>query len=224
MEQIKSYKLIRSKKRRTIALTVSADATLVVRAPLKTPVSYIEKVISKNKQWLKNALIRISARPKNYPKEYVSGESFLFLGRLYKLKITKSNTKGLHLRDSFILGEGDRNKAKDLFIKWYKKEAKKKIGERVESRAKRLGISYKGINITSANKRWGSCSTTGNLNFSWRLVMAPLSVIDYVIVHEFAHIEHKNHSRIFWTSVKAMYPNYEKAKNWLRENEGILNL
>ena len=119
-----------------------------------------------------------------------------------------------------------KNKAayRELFIGWYKKEAKKIIAARVEWWARRFCLAYKSVNITCANRRWGSCAPNDRLNFSWRLVMAPISVIDYVVVHELAHITHKNHSRRFWSRVKAMYPDHKDAKTWLRENEGMLNL
>ena len=129
-----------------------------------------------------------------------------------------------NLKNGFILNTKSSTRVRILIIGWYKMEAKRKITERVGWCARRFGLSFKSIKITSAEKRWGSCGTSGNLNFSWRLIMAPTSVIDYVIIHELAHLEHKNHSKVFWNSVKVMYSNYEKAKNWLKLNEGTLNI
>jgi predicted metal-dependent hydrolase len=163
-------------------------------------------------------------RPRPVAHDYTTGESFLYLGKSYKLSIAKNTDKKLLLKGAFILNSKEKKHARELLVSWYKQEAKKKISERVDWCSRRSGVSYKSIKITTANKRWGSCSTTGNLNFSWRLIMAPLSVIDYVVVHELAHIEYKNHSRDFWNRVKVMYPNYEKAKGWLRQNEGTLNI
>lgn len=223
MATSKSYKLIRS-KRRTIALAVTADASLIVRAPMNTPLSYIERLVNSKIDWIRKAIARISSRPRPIVHEYIEGESFLYLGKSYKLSTTKKADKKLVFRSGFILSAKEKKHARDLLIAWYKKEAKKKITERVEWCARRAGISYKSIKITTANRRWGSCSTTGNLNFSWRLIMAPLSVIDYVVVHELSHIENKNHSKGFWNTVKVMYPHYEKAKVWLRANEGTLTI
>ncbi len=124
----------------------------------------------------------------------------------------------------FILDEKERSRGRELFVEWYKKEAKKIIAARVEWWAQRFCLAYQSVHITSANRRWGSCAPNDRLNFSWRLVMAPIAVIDYVVVHELAHITHKNHSRRFWDKVKAMYPDYKEAQAWLRENEGMLNL
>lgn len=219
----KSYKLIRS-KRRTIALAVTADASLIVRAPMNTPLSYIERLVTTKIDWIRKAIARVSSRPRPITHEYTDGESFLYLGKSHKLSIAKNADKKLTFQSGFILSAREKRHARELLVSWYKREAKKKISERVEWCARRAGISYKSIKITTANRRWGSCSTSGNLNFSWRLIMTPLSVIDYVVVHELAHLEHKNHSKAFWNSVKVMCPNYEKAKSWLRQNEGTLNV
>ena len=223
MEIPKFYKLIRS-KRKTIALGVTADATLIVRAPHNTSLSYIERLLSKKMGWIQRTVARVMSRPRTPPREFVDGESFLYLGKTHKMRIDKNASKPIAFKSGFILNTKDKTRVRNLIINWYKAEAKRKISERVEWCARRYGISFKSIKITSAEKRWGSCGTSGNLNFSWRLIMAPTSVIDYVIIHELAHLEHKNHSKAFWNSVKVMYSSYEKAKNWLKRNEGTLTI
>lgn len=153
---------------------VSADAALIVRAPMHISLSTIEQLLRKKIAWIRKAMARVEARPK-----------------------IESNP---------------------LLIEAYKKEAKEKITERVELFAKKFGLTFRKVKINSARRRWGSCSTTGNLNFSWRLVRTPLFVIDYVVIHELAHLEHKNHSPDFWKSVQAMYPDTKMARRWLKEN------
>lgn len=220
---IEPYKLIRS-KRRTIALMISADATVVVRAPAHVPLDTIEQFVGRNTGWIQRTLARLQKRPQVRQKQFVSGEEFLFLGEFYPLEVQNDTGQPLYLRDGFILNAKEQSRGRELFIGWYKKEAKKIIAARVEWWAQRFGLAYQSVNITCANRRWGSCAPNDRLNFSWRLVMAPISVIDYVVVHELAHITHKNHSRRFWSRVKAMYPGHKAAKTWLRENEGMLNL
>lgn len=223
MATTKKYKLIRS-KRRTIALAVAADASLIVRAPMNTPVSYIERLIETKLNWIRQAMNRVQSRPMPVKHEFVEGESFLHLGKTYKLRFDEKAQKKLEFKSAFIMAARERKSARSALITWYKQEAKKQITERVEWYANRSGLSYGAIRITSANRRWGSCSTSGNLNFSWKLIMAPLWVVDYVVVHELAHLEHKNHSSSFWSRVKVMYPPYEKAKTWLKQNEGTLTI
>jgi predicted metal-dependent hydrolase len=220
---IKPYKLIRS-KRRTIALMIGSDATLVVRAPAHTPLDIIERFVGKNADWIQRTLARLRQRPQARKKEFVSGEEFFFLGKPYPLEVQNDTPEPLHLRDGFILNAKEQSRGREFFIAWYKKEAQRTIAGRVAWWAQRFGLAYTSVNITCANRRWGSCSPTDRLNFSWRLVMAPLVVIDYVVVHELAHITHKNHSRRFWNKVNAMYPDHKAAQTWLRENEGVLNL
>lgn len=107
-------------------------------------------------------------------------------------------------------------------IKFHKTQAKKLIPQRVEYYSTLYGIIYRRIRITSARRRFGSCNHLGNLNFTWRLVKAPLEVIDYVVVHELAHIEIRNHSKNFWRKVETLYPNYRACKKWLRERGHLL--
>ncbi len=109
-------------------------------------------------------------------------------------------------------------------MNWYKDRAYEKIGQRVEWYARKYEFKYNKTKITTAQKRWGSCSSKGNLNFSWRLIMAPLPVIDYVVIHELVHLEERNHSRLFWDKVKYFYPEYPKCGNWLKENGHLLKL
>ena len=223
MEKIRPHKIIRS-KRRTIALVISPDATLTVRAPFYLPISFIEEFIEKKSSWILRKISELEKRPTVKGKEYVSGEGFLYLGKTYRLRYIEDHANELVFKDAFLISKVHRKETKELFISWYKKEAEKKISERVAWYSERSGLKYKSINISNAQKRWGSCSTTGNLNFSWRLIMAPLSVIDYVVVHELVHLTEKNHSRQFWNKVKILFPGYQRHKKWLQENGHLLNV
>lgn len=100
----------------------------------------------------------------------------------------------------------------------YRKEAKIKLQERVDFFAQRESLAYKQVRIGDAKTRWGSCGPTGNLNFSWRLILAPPSVLDYVVVHELAHLKHRNHSAAFWAEVERMLPDWKKERTWLRKH------
>jgi predicted metal-dependent hydrolase len=106
----------------------------------------------------------------------------------------------------------------------YRQEARRIILPRVRWHAERLGLIYHGAKITSAKKRWGSCSAKGRLCFSWRLVLAPLAVIDYVVLHELAHLEIRDHSRKFWDKMASMLPDYKVHRRWLRDNAHLLKL
>jgi len=110
------------------------------------------------------------------------------------------------------------------FEQWYKAQALKVLSERVRYYAAKHGFQPGRIRISSARTRWGSCSSKGTLSFTWRLVMAPLEVIDYVVIHELVHLKVKNHSKTFWGSVAALMPDYKKYVAWLKKNGSFLTL
>ena len=220
---IKVREIIKT-KRKTIALQITEDADLFVKAPLDIDNKKIMEVISKHIKWIERKKKEIETRVQKFvPKEFVNGESFLYLGRYYKLTIVNDQEEPLKFENGFYLSKKVLDKAKEVFIEWYKNKAAEKILERVQWYAQKSGLEYNKINITNAQKRWGS-SSKKNLNFSWRLIMAPLPVIDYVVVHELSHFQEKSHGKAFWNKVKIMMPNYEKYKNWLKENGHLLKL
>ncbi len=223
--EIKIEKIVRTKRRKTIALQITDDATLIIRAPLNVSDQTIKNVVAKHKEWIIRKRDEIFSRdPKFVKKEFVDGEGFLYLGKNYKLTIVNRQHEPLVFKNGFYLLKTYLPIAKEIFINWYKEKAYEKISERVEWYARKRGFKYNRINITNAQKRWGSCSSKGNLNFSWRLIMAPLPVIDYVVVHELVHLEEKNHSKLFWDKVKMLMPDYKKHKIWLKNNGYLLRL
>jgi predicted metal-dependent hydrolase len=128
------------------------------------------------------------------------------------------------LEKQFLLARTSHSKARQVFTRWYKEQAMQVITSRVHFFIERLGVSCPIIRITSARTRWGSCSFKGTLSFTWRLVMAPLDIIDYVVLHELVHLKHKNHSKAFWLNVQAYMPDFNERRNWLKENGYLLSL
>ncbi len=224
MTGIKIDRIVRS-KRRSLGLQVTPQAHLIVRAPERMPMHFIEQFIFKNQAWItkqQNASRERSAQIK--PKEFVNGELFLYLGKSYPLAIVDDKQTRLSFDEGFRLSRGRLTRAKRLFISWYKNEAAKKIKERLEWYSSLSGLKYKGFAITSARKRWGSCTPCDNLNFSWRLIMAPPDIIDYVVSHELAHLAERNHSRRFWKKVAAFFPRFKESRLWLKANGHLLYL
>lgn len=221
---IKISKIIRS-KRKTIELEVKGDACLIVRAPYRVTDEAIKRFVTEKKRWIeqkqKLAIEKNLQRPK---RAFINGEDFLYLGEAYKLKIVDKLTQPLVFKNGFMLSKRYVDNASAVFIKWYREEAQRKITERVALCSAMAGLRYRRINITSAQHRWGSCGQYGSLNFSWRLIMAPLKVIDYVVVHEVAHLAEKNHSKRFWGKVAILCPDYVKHEIWLKENGHLLTL
>jgi predicted metal-dependent hydrolase len=216
--------VIRS-RRKTFALEVRRDGSLVVRAPLRATNLQVETLVREKEAWIraKQELVK-SLYPPVPPKEYVSGECFLYLGQSYRLAIVDGAAEPLVLGDQFYLTRRCLPDATDVFEAWYRQRAHEVISRRVEWYASRDGFVYKEVRISRARTRWGSCGPTGTLSFSWRLVMAPLRVIDYVVVHELVHLQVKNHSRAFWDKVKVLMPDYKVQLAWLRQNGYRLTL
>lgn len=216
MEEVKIDKIIRS-KRRTIALVVSADATLIVRAPMRTALEYIENLVFKKRFWIskkKKQVLENGHLVK--PKEFINGEEFLYLGKKYKLKI--ENCPDIKLTDYLYFPEKYLNQSRIKMVLWYKHNALEKLTERALWYSQTTGWKFKSISITNAKRQWGSCGPSGSLNFTWRLIMAPLEVIDYVVVHELAHLMERNHSSRFWNNVETVLPDYKSRQNCLKVN------
>lgn len=223
MQDMKPYKLVRS-RRRTIGLVVTSDASLVVRAPHREPLHSIERFIREKSAWIQRTIAWARSRPRSPRKQFIDGETFLFLGRPYPLNVVAEAARPLAFQNGFVLREEDRDRARALFEAWYKAEARRRIVERVSLLARDHGLTYRSVKINSAKRRWGSCTPEGSLNFSWRLVMTPPEAIDYVVIHELAHLRHPNHSRSFWKCVASMCPDYAASRRWLRENAGLARL
>ena len=212
-------------KRRTIALIVERDGRLIVRAPRRASSEDIEKLIAQKEKWIRS---KQELAKETYaafkPREYVNGEEFLFLGKKHTLEIVERSKPSLTLDETFRLSRSALPKAPQVFERWYRQQALKVFSERVEWYAKQHGYSYAKIRISSAQTRWGSCSSRGTLSFTWRLVMAPVEVIDYLAVHELVHLKVKNHSKGYWSVVRSIMPDYQDRSNWLKQNGHLLSL
>ena len=222
---MKTTPIIIHSKRKTFALEVKRDGSLVVRVPLRATRAQVEALISQKADWIKakQELVK-SLYPPVPPRAYVNGDGFLYLGQSYKLTILDGAAEPLVLSDQFYLAHLAQPGAQAVFKAWYRQQAFDVISRRVEWYASRHGFVYQQVKISQARTRWGSCGPTGALSFSWRLVMAPLRVIDYVVVHELAHLKVKNHSRDFWAEVKVLMPDYKVQLAWLKQNGHRLTL
>jgi hypothetical protein len=222
------YHLIRSKKRRrTISLHIKEDGRIVIYVPYRTPKSEIEKFIQERQLWISEKVLEREKRIKEAERTFLPGEKFLFLGEWYPLEVQESSNKEPPLRlvfGKFILDPDYIEEAKDLFANWYKREAKERVTERVEYFSNKFQLFSEGIKITSARSRWGSCSRDNRLSFSWRIIMASLAVVDYVLIHELVHIREKNHSKKFWNHLESVFPDYRQHRHWLRENGHLLQI
>jgi len=206
--------VVRSRKRTSVGIQVLQDATIKVTIPYFFPKSHIPKILEEKKDWIQNAQAKMLARQKEKMPEGV----YLYLGKQYRLSIRPGQKELIEVSDKLYVANYNEKFFKTYLISWYKQQARKIIVERVSLYAKKAGLHYRSVAITSAETRWGSCSSNKTLNFNWKLVMAPIEVIDYVVTHELAHLSEMNHSKSFWETVRKMYPLYREYRTWLKRN------
>lgn len=209
-------RLVRS-NRKTIALIVERDGSVTVRAPLKMPAKDIEEFIGKHSNWVKKKQLELQSLTPVQPRQYEADEQFLYLGRSYRLQFSQNTKHKLILDETFQMSITQKENAEMLFRDWYSKQAARHLPERVTYFAEQFDLKVEKVRITSARTRWGSCSPKGTLSFSWRLMMTPPDVIDYVVIHELAHTVHHNHSQRFWKLVERWLPDYKERRKQLRQ-------
>ena len=213
---------VKYSNRRTLGLVIDRDKTIYVNAPNGVKKEKINKFIDKKKSWIYHKLNNKQKFRDLSEKEFVSGSSILYMGRNYNLDVNTYKHKGIKFNGKFLLSTKEKNNVNHLFKEWFIQKANEKIIFLVEENAKKLGVKYNLSGIKELKYRWGSCTPKNNLYFNWRLIKAPLSVINYVIMHELTHLIEPNHTKRFWSIIKSQQPNYEKAKYWLKENGQIL--
>jgi len=216
ISNVKIDKIIKS-RRSSIAIEINSHGEVILRVPNHVKASFIEKIVLEKRDWIlkKQNLLKTKVLNK---KEFIFGETFYYLGCEYALLPSFDSKKSLDFDSAFYVNELYLTNVHKLLADWYKKQAKKYLPTRAMELGKASALTITNISINSAKKRWGSCSASGSINFSWRLIMLPPEVIDYVIVHELAHLKELNHSKKFWDFVEVILPDYKVPKQWLKNN------
>jgi predicted metal-dependent hydrolase len=209
-------KVVRS-LRKTLTLHVLPDKSLLIKAPFFTSQRDIDNFVRKNEDWIEKRLQMLQSTHRTEARKFKTGEVFLYLGEslmLYIGNYTSIAVKGEKLLfPQFLVFRIEKELGE-----WYISQAKKIITEQTEYFARQMKTSYKSIMFSDTKSKWGSCTSDNRLQFSWRLVMAPLLVINYVVIHELAHTIEKNHSLRFWNLVRSQSPSYKQQRKWLKEN------
>lgn len=216
-----TYTVKRSSKRKKLTITVERNRSVVVHAPESISEEKIRAIVESKQQWIYGKIRhpqKYGKLPHPPGKELVNGESVLYLGRHYRIEITTSDPEEVRFEQRFFIPAYFSSERKKVLQNWYIERAKEKILPRAKKFADNLGVTFVNAKIADNRYRWGSCTTKDNINFNWRLIKAPMYVIDYVIVHELAHLMEMNHTARFWSIVRAQSPKMDKAKQWLLEN------
>ncbi|KLO25183.1 MULTISPECIES: M48 family metallopeptidase [unclassified Marinitoga] len=215
------YKIIKS-KRKTLSIIIDETGEVLVKAPKWLSDFEVKKFVFDKRSWIISKIMQFKENPIT-KRNYETGEEFLFLGKNYKLMIFEGNY-GVGIQDNFIYISLKKDffdnyeLKRNMIIKWYKKQAKKIINERLKYYSKLMSLNYGKVYIRDQKTRWGSCSGKNNLSFNYKIIMAPKRKFDYIIVHELAHIIYKHHQKSFWNYVEKYCDDYIESRKWFREN------
>lgn len=224
------YEIIRS-QRATADIVIERDGRVLVRAPLTVPDERVEDIIERKLYWIyKNLAEWRDLNATRVLREYHNGEGFLYLGRSYRLFLVADQKELLALKNGRfclrrdLVEQGEIEAAKSAFRDFYIFRGVERITQRVKYYAPKTGIAQPNIDVRELGTRWASCSPTGNLAFNWKCMMAPLTIIDYIVVHELCHFHHLDHTEAFWNEVDKVMPDYDERKEWLRINGAGLDV
>ena len=215
---------VRYRNRKTLMIRIEPLEKILVDSPAGLSEDYIKEKVKSKGKWIIKKLL--SFKETGYipsSKEFKDGENFLYLGRNYSLNIIMDpniiRPKVSLSADqiSVISPSKDFKTLKTAIKKWYKKEAEKNILKKIEYYKTQLKANPGEIKVKEQKRRWGSCTSKGKIYFNWRIIMAPVSVLDYIIVHEMSHLIQANHSPKFWKLVESIIPDYKDKKKWLKD-------
>jgi predicted metal-dependent hydrolase len=214
---------LRFSERKTVAITVFPDSSIEIVAPVGTSREEAEARLRKRARWVVRQLLHFEQfRPRSPKRRYVGGETHLYLGRQYRLKLVKSVSEGVKLKGAFLtVASRQQNNSKDvkrLVWAWYREKGMGRIIERFQvivPRFVRLGCAPPMPVLRSMPRRWGSFSSAGRIMLNPDLIRAPVACVDYVITHELIHLIHPNHSRGFYDLLDTLMPDWRARKQRL---------
>ena len=225
-----TYEVVRS-RRRTADIVIERDGRVLVRAPREVPPEKIEDIVEKKRYWIyKNLAEWRDLNATRVLREYRSGEGFLYLGRSHRLLLVANQAEPLLLKGGRfclrrdIVDRGEVPAARAAFRDYYVANGLKRIAGRVSYFAPKVGVAPGKIDVRDLSHRWATCSPKRNLAFHWKCMMAPPTIIDYIVVHELCHFHLLDHTDAFWNEVDKVIPGYRERKEWLRKNGAAMDV
>lgn len=219
------FTLKKSNKAKRMRLQIGIDSGLEVVIPSKPVISLnqVERFVFEKQKWVLKNLERME----RIRRKAALKHSVLFLGREIPIELIESSKKtsrAVLVNERLIvrIPIGKKSLVGRAIHGFYKKQARQIIPGIVREKSREMRACFKRVSIRDQKTRWGSCSLKGTLSFNWRLIAAPRSIIEYLVVHELVHLKHRNHSKAFWRDVEAYCPDYKQAEKWLRENKHFL--
>ncbi|MBQ9081609.1 MAG: M48 family metallopeptidase [Clostridia bacterium] len=209
---MEKYTLVR-KQRKTLSMRLDKDGNVTVSAPLHISQSEIDKFVLSHTDWIIRKRKELSARNPLPRLTMTAGEWIPFLGREYVLRFHDKRSVTIENGVIFL----PKTNPQTALTRYYAKRLKEFILPLITHYSRFMGVQPQALRINSARTRWGSCSAKNGLNFSFRLAMCDAIAVEYVVVHELCHIRYKNHSKVFWNEVEKYFPQFQKAKQYLKQ-------
>jgi len=227
--------LKKSRRAKRFRLQLDSAGQFILTTPLLTPKWAANLFLKKHVGWIEKQSSKIEKQKELRPDfQYRTGDMFYYFGEPVILRISPSERKrpAIKIRDNKMLimlykniSETEGVKAvKKTIQKFYREKAEEVIHDRLQFFNEHYNFRYNRVTLRDQKSRWGSCSRLKNLNFNWRLIMAPIEIIDYVVVHELCHLKEMNHSARYWALVAETVPGHKTRRKWLRENHYLLTL
>lgn len=224
------YEVVRS-RRSTADVIVERDGSVRVRAPEWVDDEQVASLVKSKRSWIYRTLAEWrDLNAARVLREYRSGEGFLYLGRAYRLLLVSAQDEPLLLKNGRftlrrdLVERGNTEAVRAAFRDYYVARGDERIGHRVAYFAPKVGVQPAGVEVRELGHRWASCSPTGKLAFHWKCMMAPQTIIDYIVVHELCHFHQRDHTDAFWNEVDKVLPGYRDRKEWLRKNGAGLDV
>lgn len=210
----------RTERRKTVSIFIERDGSVRVLAPVSASDETIETAVKSKEYLIFTKLAKWKELNQGKVKrEYVNGQSFLYLGRNYRLKLIENQDVALKISGGFFLLDIKHlSKADKAFKEFYKEKALLKIKERMKVHEDKFPTKPTSIKVLELRNRWASWTPKNGLNFHWKCIMAPVSVLDYIIMHEMVHLKYPNHSTDFWNELDKKMPDFREQENWLKRN------
>tara|TARA_E500000318_G_scaffold110980_2_gene127970 strand:- start:901 stop:1608 length:708 start_codon:yes stop_codon:yes gene_type:complete len=225
------YQLLPGTERSTTDIVIERNGAVVVRPPKNLSPESVDAVVESKRFWIyRNLAEWRDLNATAVVREWVNGETFLYLGRTYRLSLVSNQSQPLKLEngrfclDRRLIEVSGVSSARKAFETYYAEKALIRFKNRIRFFVPKVGVTPTGVDVKDIGFRWGTCSANGKLTFHWKCMMATPKVIDYLAVHELCHMRHRNHSDAFWNEVDKVMPDYKERKNWLRKNGASLDL
>jgi len=210
--------------RRTAGLHI-VGTDLQVRVPEDLGDERVAAILQQKRPWIRSKVAELKRVAPHRTKELVSGESFPYLGRNYRLKVQEGHQVGVCLSGGYLRatirpnehGEHQTLRIQQYLQNWYRSRALERLQDKTHRYAQQIGVSPAGVSVRNFRSRWGSCDKQGQVVFNWNIIKASHSVVDYVVIHELCHLIHPNHSKDFWQLVGRHDTSYGEHRKWLKE-------